>query len=171
MARAARTRSSPARRHPPCSWPLCRALLFVFGTSCHFLLAQGRAIRDTEEGQILGINQENLNIVLGVGGASFLASVTIMVYMRVITYRMVRKYLEREVQELEEKLYQVKNSLENKAGGVREEMPSYGPHMALICPHMALIWPSDGPHMVLRWPSYGPHMPLRWPPDVPRMAV
>jgi hypothetical protein len=135
-------RSSPARRHPPCSWPLCRMLLFVFGTSCHFLLAQGRAIRDTEEGEILGINQENLNIVLGVGGASFLASVTIMVYMRVITYRMVRKYLEREVQELEEKLYQVKNSLEDKAGGVREEMPSDGPSMA-----------------------------LRLPPDVPRMAA
>ena len=56
-----------------------------------------------------------------------------MVYMRVITYRMVRKYLEREVQELEEKLYQVKNSLENKSGGVREEMPSdiHGPMMAL----------------------------------------
>ena len=117
-----------------------RALLFVFGTSCHFLLAQGRAIRDTEESEILGINQENLNIVLGVGGASFLAAVTIMVYMRVITYRMVRKYLEREVQELEEKLYQVKNSLENKSGGVREEMPSDGPPLALR-------WPSDGPPM------------------------
>lgn len=111
---------------------VCSALLLIFGMAAHVLLARGKEIRDTEESAILGIDTDSLNTTLVVGAGMFLLAVFAMIWLRIDTYRRVRKLLEAEVDKLSEQLYDIKEGVKSDIKGsrnsktVQEDLPNAG---------------------------------------------
>jgi len=111
----------------------CSALLLIFGAAAHVILARGTELRDTEETAILGIDQASLNWTIGIGAALLLSAIAFGVYMRVSTYRLVRRYLEREVDKLSHELHELKEGVlgdafspegRRKSALVQEDLPN-----------------------------------------------